>query len=79
MPDLLQSSVIVHEMESKKSVLGSGGWIKHNIDFKSTEGIFFLEKYDELPASVAFGQKLRYFADQNGPKRDHMKVNFEYI
>ena len=24
---------------------------------------------DELSESVAFGQKLRYFIDQNGPKR----------
>ena len=30
--------------------------------------VSFLEKYDELSELVAFGQKLRYFTDQNGPK-----------
>ena len=32
--------------------------------------------YDEMSESVAFGQKLRYFTDQNGSKEDHMKMNF---
>ena len=30
--------------------------------------VSFLEKYDELYELVAFGQKLRYFPEQNGPK-----------
>ena len=33
------------------------------------QGVYFVEKYDELSQSVASGQKLRYFTDQNGPKR----------
>ena len=28
--------------------------------------MYFLEKYDELSQLVAFGQKFRWFADQNG-------------
>ena len=32
------------------------------------QGVYFVEKYDELSQSVASGQKLRYFTDQNGPK-----------
>ena len=31
-------------------------------------GVYYLEKYDELSESVAFGQKLMYFTDQNGLK-----------
>ena len=27
---------------------------------------------------MAFGQKLRYFTDQNGPRGDHVKMNFQY-
>ena len=41
---------------------------KTNIDVQLTQGVYFLEKCDELSESVAFGQKLRYFMDQNGPK-----------
>ena len=52
----------------KKWVFGSGGWIKYNIDFSQPEDVYFLEKYNGLSESVAFGQKLRYFTDQNGPK-----------
>ena len=40
-----------------KWVFGSGEWTKHNIDF-----------CDELFESVAFGHKLRYIPDQNGPR-----------
>ena len=58
----------------KKWIFGFDGWTKYNIDF-----YYFLEKYDELPESVAFGQKLRYFTDQNGLKGGHMKMNFEYF
>ena len=32
------------------------------------QGVYFLEKYDEQSKSVAFGEKLRYFTDQNGTK-----------
>ena len=52
-------------------VFGSGGWTKHNIDFYYPHGVYFLEKCDELFESVAYGQKLRYFTDQNGPKRPY--------
>ena len=52
----------------KKWVFGSGGWTKPNIDFQQPQGVYFLEKYGELSEPVAFGQKLRYFTDQNGPK-----------
>ena len=44
--------------------------------FLLTSRVFFLENYSE---SVAFGQKLRHFTDQNGTKGDHMKMNFEYF
>ena len=37
--------------------------------------MYFLGKSEP----VAFGKKLRYFTDQNGAKRDHMKMNFEYF
>ena len=32
------------------------------------QGVYTVERYDELSQSVASGQKLRYFTDQNGPK-----------
>ena len=44
----------------KKWVFDSGRWTKH-------KGVYFLKKYDELSELVALAQKLRYFADQNGP------------
>ena len=28
-----QVNLLVHELEPKKCVFGSGGWTKHNIDF----------------------------------------------
>ena len=31
-------------------------------------GVYFLEMYDELSKSVAFGQKLKYFTNQNRPR-----------
>ena len=58
---------IVHELDPKKKVFGSDWSTKHNIDCWSPQGVYFLEKCDELSESVALGQKLRYFADQNGP------------
>ena len=36
--------------------------------FLVTSGCLLSKKYDELSESVAFGQKLRYFTDQNGPR-----------
>ena len=65
---MLNLNDLVHELEPKKWGLGSGGWTKHNINFQQPQGAYFLETYDELSKSVAFGQKLRYFTDQNGPK-----------
>ena len=41
--------------------------------------MYYAERYYELSESVAFGQKLRYFTDQNGSMGDHMKMNFEYF
>ena len=41
-----------------------------------TWGVYFLEKCDELSESVAFGQKLRYFTDQNGPKGEPYENEF---
>ena len=63
-----------YELEPKKWICGSGGGTKYNIDF-----YYFLEKYDELSESVAFGQNLRYFAGQNGPKGGHKKINFDFF
>ena len=36
--------------------------------FSSLSSYYFLEKHDELSELVGFGQKLRYFTAQNGPK-----------
>ena len=62
------TSFIVHELEPKKWVFGSGGWAKDNIDFQQSQSVYFLERCGELSESVAFGKKLRYFTDQNGAK-----------
>ena len=62
----------------KKWVFGEG-WTKPYINFWQPQDVYFLEKYDELSELVAFGQKLRYFTDQNGPRGDHVKINFEYF
>ena len=35
------------------------------------EAVLFLEKYDELSNSIAFGQKVRYFTDQNGDEHEN--------
>ena len=42
---------------------------KTEYGFLVTSGIYFLEIYDQLSESVAIGQKMRYFTDQNGRKR----------
>ena len=55
--------------QKKKWVFGSGGWT----------GRLLSVTYNELSESVAFGQKLRYFTDQNGPKWEHAKMNFLYF
>ena len=59
---------IVHELEPKKMGIWSAG--KQNIIqiFSNLRVSTFWKKYDELSKSVAFGKKLRYFTDQNGPK-----------
>ena len=44
------------------------------MDFSLPQGTYFLEKYDKLPESEAFGQKLGYFTDQNGPKGGNTKM-----
>ena len=36
--------VLVHELEPKKWVLGSGGWTKRNIDFLLTSECLFSRK-----------------------------------
>ena len=50
----------------------NGIWLrrldKHYIDFVVPQGVYYLEKSDELSESVAFGQKLSHFTDQDGPK-----------
>ena len=50
----------------------NGIWLrrldKHYIDFVVPQEVYYLEKSDELSESVAFGQKLSYFTDQDGPK-----------
>ena len=37
----------------------------------SHQAVLFLEKYDELSNSIAFGQKVRYFTDQNGDEHEN--------
>ena len=63
----------------KKWVLAPSEWTKRKIDFQEPQGVYFLEKCDDLSESVAFGQELRYFTDQNGQKGDHMKIDLEYF
>ena len=38
--------------------------------------MYFLDKYDELSKLVAFGQKLRYFTEQNGQKKEAHENEF---
>ena len=51
---------VVHELEPKKWIFGSGGWTE------LSESVVLSS--NELSESVVFSQKLRYFTDQNGPK-----------
>ena len=71
-------SFIVRELEPKKWAFGHGR-TKPNIDLQQPQVVYFLEKYDDLSESVAFGQKLRYFTDHRGPMGDCVKINFEYF
>ena len=44
-----------------------------------TSKCFLLSRKVCLPVqNSSFCPKLRYFTDQNGPKDDHMKMNFDY-
>ena len=51
---------------SLKKWLFGDGWTKANRDFWQLQGVYFLEKYNELSELVAFGQRFGYFTDQNG-------------
>ena len=42
--------------------------LKNGYSAAAVQGVYFLEKYDEMSKSVALGQQLRYFTDQNGPQ-----------
>ena len=44
---------------------------QNNVGFQSSQAVLFLEKYDELSNSMTFGQKLRYFTDQNGHEHEN--------
>ena len=44
---------------------------QNNADFQSSQAVLFLENYDGLSNSMAFGQKLRYFTDQNGHEHEN--------
>ena len=46
-------------------LFGSPRGTKYNMAFYQPQGDYFLEKYDGLPESVAFAQKI---TDKNGPK-----------
>ena len=72
-------SFIVHELEPKKKWVFGEERTKPNIDFQQLQDVYFLERCDKLSESVAFGQKLRYFTDQNRPRGDHLKMNFGYF
>ena len=72
-------SFTVHGLEPKKNWMFGDGRTKPNIDFQQLQDAYYLEKYDELSELVAFGQKLRYFTDENGPRGYHVKMNFEYF
>ena len=67
------STLLVHELEPKKWVFRSGGSTKFNITFQSPQGVYFLEKYDELPKLVACRW---YFTDQNGTKGESHENEF---
>ena len=44
---------------------------QNNVGFQSSQAVLFLEKYDELSNPMNFGQKLRYFTDQNGHEHEN--------
>ena len=59
----------------RKQVFGHFAQIVPPLVYPNWETLFSVtseclrsRKYDELSKSVAFGQKLRYFTDQNGSK-----------
>ena len=59
---------LVHELEPKKMGIWLR-WVDKTIwSFTNLRVFLFLENCDELSEWVAFGQKLRYFTDQKGPK-----------
>ena len=64
----LSLELLVHELAPKKWVFGSGEWTKLDIDFYQSQGVYLLQKYNGLFESLASGQELIYFTDQNGPK-----------
>ena len=70
---------IVHELEPKKIWVFGNEQTKPNTDFQQPQDVCFLEKYNELSEFVVFDQKLRYIADQNEPREDHVKMNFEFF
>ena len=51
-------------------------WTKHKTDSWQPQGVYFLEKYDELSELVAFCEKMKYFTDQNGPKGGPIENEF---
>ena len=41
--------------------------------------VYFLEKYDGLPESVAFVQNSAILQNRRDQRRDHIKMNFDYF
>ena len=56
-------------------ISGSPQETKHNIDFQYPQGVCFLEKHDGL----FFTKNLGILLTKLDHKKDHMKINFEYI
>ena len=70
------SLVIVHELIP---YFDSTRTTKHNMDFWSPQGVYFLEKYDGLSESVAFTQKWSILLTRIDQMIDHTKMNFDYF
>ena len=54
-------------------------WVQKKFSYSPwvTSGCLLSRKSWWVVQIGSFGQNLRWFTDQNAPKRDHMKINFE--
>ena len=61
----------IHKVHEMIPFSGSLRETKYNMDFQQPQGVYFLEKYDELSQSVAFRQKLRNFTEWTKGREPH--------